>query len=136
MFQDYSLIIAVVVFFIFVFASRSMLLTALKQLNDEDKAKLLTTRIFNGSQTRMLALFAGLAVYYIAILKFQQYMKEIFIGFMLVIIAARVFSFIKTRKKLIRENLPDDYIRAYMNSSMLYTLGILVFFFLLMKNLF
>ena len=84
----------------------------------------------------MIVLFAGLGVYYFAIIKYKEYIREIVIGFMIIITASRVFSFIQTRRKLIDAGLPDDYIKAYMNSSMLYTVGILLFFFLLMKNLF
>ncbi len=135
MFQDYSLLIAIAVFFVFVFASRTMIMNALKNLSDDDKAKLLSTRMINTSQTRMLLLIGGLGVYYFAIIQYKEYMREIVVAFMLVIIASRVISFIRTRKKLVDAELPDDYIKAYMNSSMLYTVGILLFFFLMMKNL-
>ena len=135
MFQDYSLLIAIAVFFVFVFASRTIIMNALNKMSDEDKAKLLSTRTINQSPTRMLFLVGGLGIYYFAIIKYREYMREIVIGFMLVIIASRIFSFIRTRRKLIDAELPDDYIKAYMNSSMLYTVGILLFFFLMMKNL-
>lgn len=135
MFQDYSLVIAIAIFFVFVLASRTIIMNALKKLTDDDKEKLLSTRTINQSPTRMLLLIGGLGIYYFAIVKYKEYMREIVIGFMLVIIASRVFSFISTRKKLINAELPDDYVRAYMNSSMLYTVGILLFFFLMMKNL-
>ena len=94
------------------------------------KQNLLSTRMINTSQTRMLLLIGGLGVYYFAIIQYKEYMREIVVAFMLVIIASRVISFIRTRKKLVDAELPDDYIKAYMNSSMLYTVRYSFCFFL------
>ena len=134
MLQTYSLQIAIAVFFIAVFASRFMIMNALKKLEDEDKAKLLSSGMISGSQTRLLIIFGVLAIYYIAIVKFPQYARELLFGFVIVVIVSRVITFITTKRKLQNLQLPDDYIKAFMNSSMIYNVGIIVFFFLLMKD--
>ncbi len=134
MFQTYSLQIAIAVFFITVIASRFMLMNALKKLSDEDKAKLLSSGMISGSQTRLLVVFGVLAVYYFSIVKFPQYAKELLFGFVFVVVASRIFTFISSKRKLQNLQLPDDYIRAFINSSMLYNIGLIVFFFLLMKD--
>lgn len=134
MFQTYSLQIAIAVFFLTVIVSRFMLMNALKKLTDEDKAKLLSSGMISGSQTRLLIVFGVLGIYYFSIVKFPQYAKELLFGFVLVVIASRIFIFIKSRRKLQEMQMPDDYIRAFINSSMLYNIGLIVFFFLMMKD--
>lgn len=134
MFQDYNFQIGIAVFFITLIASRYIILGAVKKLSDEDKAKLLSSKIINQSQTRMLIVFAMLGGYYIAITQYPQYANELLIGFLLILIISRVFSFITTQQKLRQLQLPDFYTKAFITSSVIYNAGILIFFFLLVKD--
>ena len=134
MFQNHTLQIAIIVFFITVIASRFMLMNALKTLSDEDKAKLLSSNMINRSQTQLLIVIAVLGIYYFAIIKYPQYATALMEGFAVIIICNRIITFLNTQKKLHQMQLPETYIKTFITSSVVYNVGLVVFFLLLIKD--
>ena len=126
--------IAFIIFFIALFASRFIIMDGLKKLSEEDKVKLMSSRLINQSQLRLILVFALLGVYYVVINKFPQYANQILLGFFVVIFAERLFTFIHTRNKLQSLDMPAFYINKFVVSSLVYNAGLLLFFFLLIKD--
>ena len=125
---------ALIVFFIAFVASRYILLNALKKLTEEEKASLLSSKIITQSQTRLLIVFGVLGIYYFAITTYPRYAKQLLAGFFVLIFTERIFTFISTYNKLKKAALPAYYIKAFITSSAIYNVGIIVFFFLLIKD--
>lgn len=112
------------------------MLGAIKQLSDEDKVKLMSNRQINLVQRRFIMLMAIVAVYYIALTALPGYTMYLLVAFIVFIAAERVYTIINTKTKMAALGLPLFYIKKFTAASIISSTGMVLFFVLLLKDLF
>ena len=119
-----------------VFISRYIQLGAFKTLTDEDKVKVLSGSIVRLSQITLITTVLMVVVFYFTISQYPQMFRSISMSFFALILLQRVISYIITRKNMISNGIPAIYIRKHFWAWLVTTVGVIVFVFLMVKNLY
>ena len=119
-----------------VITSQYIMLGAIKQLGDEEKVKLMSARQIGRAQLRSIIMIAIAVVYYFALTSFPGYAYYFLAAFIIFLAAERIFSFTTTRKRLRNLGVPPFYIKKFTSAYIVSSTGLLMFFVLLLKDLF
>ena len=119
-----------------VLISRFIQMGAFKTLTDEDKVKILSGSIIKLSQITLITTILMVVVFYFTINQYPQMFRSISVSFFALILIQRIVSYIITRKNMVSNNIPDNYIRKHFWAWLVTTVGVIVFVFLMVKNLF
>ena len=131
------MIAAIAILVISVVVSQYIMLGAIKQLSDEDKVKLMSSKQINRAQRRFIILMAIVAVYYIALTSLpEEYAVYLLAAFIVFIAAERIYILITTKRRITALGLPDFYVKKFVGASIVSGTGLLLFFILLLKDLF
>ncbi|MEP6847160.1 MAG: hypothetical protein ABI861_14205 [Panacibacter sp.] len=128
--MDYSFVILIAS----VFISRWLLLSAFKQLTDEEKAKVLSGNIIRLSQITLVTTILMVVVFYFMIVNYPHSYQSISSSFFAVLILQRIVAYFITRKSMISNGIPAAYIKKYFLSWLVTTVGVIIFIFMLVKN--
>jgi len=111
-------------------------MNAFKNLDDEDKPKVLSKNIMQLSQLSLFVTFGMVLVFYLLMDHFSGQYKIVSIIFFAAILLLRIITFLLVRKNMILNEVPVDYMRKYFLSWFITTLGVILFVFLLVKQYF
>ena len=131
-----TMVTAFAILILSVVVSQYIMFGAIRQLSDEDKMKLLSNKQINRAQRRFIILMAIIAVYYIALTALPGYAVYLFALFIVFIAAERIYMIFTTKRKIAALGLPDFYVKKYIGASIVSSTGLLLFFILLLKELF
>jgi len=115
-----------------VFASRLIQINAFKNLEDEDKGKVLSKGIMQLSQVSLIFSIILIAGFYFCIIKYPARSTTITSSFFIVLIVQRVVVYIMARKRMIQNNVPESYLTKYFFSWLVTTIGVALFIVLFM----
>jgi len=130
--MDYSFIVLIAS----VFISRAIQLSAFKKLTDEDKVKILSGNIIKLSQITLITTAVMVIVFYFTINMYPQMYKTISTTFFAAILLQRIFAYILTRKNMVAGNVPPVYMQKHFIAWLVTTAGVIIFVFLMVKNVF
>lgn len=119
-----------------IFIGRFIQLSAFKNLEEEDKTKVLSKNIMQISQISLLITFGMVIVFYLLINKYPSQFKPISVILFGAILTVRIITFSVARKNMIANEIPDDYMRKYFLSWFITTAGVVLFVFLMLKPYF
>lgn len=119
-----------------VLISRFIQMSAFKTLTDEDKVKILSGSIIKLSQITLITTVLMVVVFYFTINQYPQMFRSISVSFFALILLQRIISYIITRKNMVSNNIPEIYIRKHFRAWLVTTVGVIVFVFLMVRNLF
>lgn len=128
--------IAFVVLLVTLVSGRFILLNALKNLPEEDKAKVLSKSVMQLSQISLLITLAMVLAFYLLMSKYSYDYKPISIIFFTAILLLRMVTFSLTRKNMMASEVPVEYIRKFFISWLITTAGIIAFVYLTVKPFF
>ena len=130
--MDYSFIALIAS----VLISRFIQMSAFKTLTDAEKVKLLSGNIIKLSQITLITTVIMVIVFYFTINAYPQAYKDISIIFFAMILLQRIVAYLITRKNMISNNIPSAYIKRYFLSWLATTAGVVIFVYLMVKNVF
>lgn len=131
-----TMIAAIAILIISLFVSQYIMLGAIRQLSDEDKVKLMSNRNIHRAQRRFFIMIALIAVYYVALIALPSYAFYLLAAFIVFIAAERIYLIFTTKRKMAALGLPDFYIKKFVGASIVSSTGLLLFFILMLKDLF
>ncbi len=127
---------AFIVLIITIIASRFVLIDAVKKLSDEDKLKLMSGKLLNQAQLRSVIVLAIAGIFYFAITSYPDYAVYLLAIFIVFIVAERIYACVTAKKKIQALGLPPFYLHKFTLASIISNAGLLLFFMLLLKDLF
>ncbi len=130
--MDYSFIVLIAS----VFISRFIQMGAFKTLTDEDKAKILSGNIVRLSQITLVTTVIMVVVFYFTINQYPQMFRSISVIFFTMIVLQRIISYMITRKNMISNDIPSIYIKKHFMAWLVTTTGVVVFVYLMVRNVF
>ena len=130
--MDYSFIVLIAS----VFISRFIQMGAFKTLTDEDKAKILSGNIVRLSQITLVTTVIMVLVFYFTINQYPQMFRSISVIFFTMIVLQRIISYMITRKNMISNDIPSIYIKKHFMAWLVTTTGVVVFVYLMVRNVF
>ena len=130
--MDYSFIVLIAS----VFISRFIQMGAFKTLTDEDKAKILSGSIVRLSQITLITTVVMVVAFYFTINQYPQMFRSISVIFFTMIILQRIISYMITRKNMISNDIPSTYLKKHFMAWLVTTTGVVVFVYLMVRNVF
>ena len=109
---------------------------AFKTLTDEDKAKILSGNIIRLSQITLVTTVVMVIVFYFTINQYPQMFRSISVIFFTMIVLQRIISYMITRKNMISNDIPSIYIKKHFMAWLVTTTGVVVFVYLMVRNVF
>ena len=134
--KKFSMDLSFLVLLLTIFIGRFIQMSAFKNLDDEDKPKVLSKNIMQLSQVSLFVTFGMVLVFYLLMNHFSGQYKIVSIIFFAAILLLRIITFSLVRKNMILNEVPVDYMRKYFLSWFITTVGVILFVFLLVKQYF
>lgn len=128
--------LAFLVLLVSIFAGRFIQISAFKNLDDDDKAKVLSKNIMQLSQVSLFITIAMVLAFYLLMSKYSYDYKPISIIFFIAILLLRIVTFSVTRRNLLINEAPPEYKKKFFISWFITTVGIIAFVYLTVKPFF